>query len=172
MIFASILLNFLYFKSPIGIIRVEYTSEGIVSLQFVEHQAADFTASPMLGHRILADLNGYFYNPNHTWISPIAAEIGTAFQAKVWSAVSSIPAGHIATYREIAMQIGQAKAAQAVGGANGQNPILLRIPCHRVIGSDGSMVGYAGELWRKEWLLRHEGYEGQNQQTSLFTAVD
>ena len=163
-----ILLNFLFFESPIGPIRVEYQAQGISSLRFVETMGESYTELPDLEKSILGDLNGYFIQKNHVWQSPIAPHLGSEFQEKVWRTLLEIPVGQVRSYREIADLLGQPKAAQAVGNANGQNPILLRIPCHRVIGSNGMMTGYAGELWRKEWLLRHEGYAGLNQQMNLF----
>jgi methylated-DNA-[protein]-cysteine S-methyltransferase len=81
---------------------------------------------------------------------------GTAFQAAVWSRLRHIPAGSTTTYRALALAIGSAKAVRAVGAANGANPIWLVIPCHRAIGSDGSLTGYAGGIERKRWLLEHE----------------
>jgi methylated-DNA-[protein]-cysteine S-methyltransferase len=83
---------------------------------------------------------------------------GTAFQVRVWRQVLAVPYGQAATYQEIADAIGNPKAVRAVGGANGRNPLPLIVPCHRIIGRNGQLVGYGGGLWRKEWLLRHEGY--------------
>lgn len=163
-----ILLNFLFFESPIGAIRVEYTQQGISNLRFVEQLGENHTDNPELEKLILTDLQGYFTQKNYMWKCAVAPHLGTEFQEKVWETLHDIPSGAAWTYRDIADRIGQPKAAQAVGNANGQNPVLLRIPCHRVIGSNGAMVGYAGELWRKEWLLNHEGYSGLNQQMSLF----
>lgn len=82
---------------------------------------------------------------------------GTVFQRKVWQALRTIPIGTTCSYRDLAHQIGQPRAVRAVANANANNPISLLIPCHRVIGSDGTLTGYAGGLARKEWLLRHEG---------------
>jgi O-6-methylguanine DNA methyltransferase len=82
---------------------------------------------------------------------------GTAFQQRVWGALREIPAGQTRSYRDLAAAIGEPSAIRAVGAANGQNPIPLVIPCHRVIGADGRLVGYGGGLERKAWLLRHEG---------------
>jgi methylated-DNA-[protein]-cysteine S-methyltransferase len=163
-----VLLNFLFFQSPIGPIRVEYTQQGISSLRFVEVLGESHTEIPEIENLIQSDLNGYFTQKNYVWKCPVAPHLGTEFQEKVWQTLQEIPSGEAWTYREIAERIGQSKASQAVGSANGQNPVLLRIPCHRVIGSTGAMVGYAGELWRKEWLLTHEGYAGLNQQMTLF----
>jgi methylated-DNA-[protein]-cysteine S-methyltransferase len=85
------------------------------------------------------------------------ATVGTAFQRKVWAALQRIPAGETRSYGQLAVEIGAPKAMRAVGLANGQNPIAIVIPCHRVIGADGSLTGFGGGLPRKRWLLRHEG---------------
>ncbi|NLZ24310.1 methylated-DNA--[protein]-cysteine S-methyltransferase [Candidatus Dojkabacteria bacterium] len=95
---------------------------------------------------------------------PLASELslspkGSPFRQKVWSILCNIPYGKTVTYKEIAKKLGRdTMSAQAVGGAVGHNPISIIIPCHRVIGSDGSMVGYAGGIDRKVWLLKHEGF--------------
>jgi methylated-DNA-[protein]-cysteine S-methyltransferase len=85
------------------------------------------------------------------------ATVGTAFQSKVWAALQRIPAGETRSYGQLAAEIGEPDAARAVGLANGQNPIAIVIPCHRVIGADGSLTGFGGGLPRKRWLLTHEG---------------
>jgi len=85
------------------------------------------------------------------------ATVGTAFQRKVWAALQTIPAGETRSYGQLAAEIGEPKAMRAVGLANGQNPIAIVIPCHRVIGADGSLTGFGGGLPRKRWLLHHEG---------------
>ena len=82
---------------------------------------------------------------------------GTDFQMRVWRALQAIPVGETRSYGEIAASIGAARAFRAVGMANNRNPVSLIVPCHRVIGADGSLTGYAGGLPAKEWLLRHEG---------------
>lgn len=82
---------------------------------------------------------------------------GTPFQQRVWNALRSIPAGRTASYADIAGMIGSPAAVRAVGAANGANPVAVVVPCHRIIGSNGSLTGYGGGLKRKEWLLRHEG---------------
>ena len=86
------------------------------------------------------------------------ATAGTPFQREVWQALRSIPCGHVMHYGQLAEQLGRAGAARAVGAANGSNPVSIVVPCHRVIGRNGTMTGYAGGVQRKEWLLRHEGY--------------
>ncbi|MCE1396127.1 methylated-DNA--[protein]-cysteine S-methyltransferase [Enterobacter chuandaensis] len=86
------------------------------------------------------------------------ATAGTPFQREVWQALRSIPCGQVMHYGQLAEQLGRAGAARAVGAANGSNPVSIVVPCHRVIGRNGTMTGYAGGVQRKEWLLRHEGY--------------
>ena len=83
---------------------------------------------------------------------------GTPFQKRVWDALRQVPAGKTATYAEIAVLIGSPAAVRAVGAANGANPVAVVVPCHRIIGSNGTLTGYGGGLKRKEWLLRHEGW--------------
>ena len=86
------------------------------------------------------------------------ATAGTPFQREVWQALRAIPCGQVMHYGELAQQLGRAGAARAVGAANGSNPVSIVVPCHRVIGRNGTLTGYAGGVQRKEWLLRHEGY--------------
>ncbi|ADO48503.1 methylated-DNA--[protein]-cysteine S-methyltransferase [[Enterobacter] lignolyticus] len=83
---------------------------------------------------------------------------GTPFQREVWKTLRSIPCGQVMHYGQLAEQLGRPGAARAVGAANGSNPVSIVVPCHRVIGRNGTMTGYAGGVQRKEWLLRHEGY--------------
>ena len=87
-----------------------------------------------------------------------SATAGTEFQREVWQALRTIPCGQIMHYGQLADQLGRPGAARAVGAANGSNPVSVVVPCHRVIGRNGTMTGYAGGVSRKEWLLRHEGY--------------
>lgn len=82
---------------------------------------------------------------------------GTSFQQKVWKELRNIPFGKTISYLELSKRLGDVKAIRAVASANGRNPLWIIIPCHRVIGSDGSLTGYAGGLYRKKWLLEHEG---------------
>ncbi|MGV7093458.1 methylated-DNA--[protein]-cysteine S-methyltransferase [Siccibacter turicensis] len=86
------------------------------------------------------------------------ATAGTAFQREVWAALRAIPCGQVMHYGQLAAQLGRAGAARAVGAANGSNPVSIVVPCHRVIGRNGTMTGYAGGVQRKQWLLQHEGY--------------
>jgi methylated-DNA-[protein]-cysteine S-methyltransferase len=99
-----------------------------------------------------------YFGGDVTALEGLSAEgAGTPFQRKVWAALRTIPPGRTMSYRGLAEQIGCPGSFRAVGAANGQNPISLVVPCHRVIAADGTLCGYGGGLWRKEWLLRHEG---------------
>lgn len=159
----------IYFQSPIGIIEIQYTEKGVNSLQFVnrettiENQSLDF-----LGFKITSELENFFENGAYQIDLPLDMSAGTEFQQKVWNALLNIPSGVTKSYRDIAIEIGQEQAAQAVGNANGQNPVLLIVPCHRIIGSNNALVGYRGELWRKQWLLEHEGALQKSNQIKLF----
>ncbi|MGZ8413242.1 MAG: methylated-DNA--[protein]-cysteine S-methyltransferase [Gemmatirosa sp.] len=102
-----------------------------------------------------AQLGEYFAGVRTTFDLPLAP-VGTPFQQRVWEALRVIPFGETATYLAVARTLGDANATRAVGAANGRNPIGLIVPCHRIIGADGSLTGYAGGLDRKRWLLRHE----------------
>jgi methylated-DNA-[protein]-cysteine S-methyltransferase len=104
---------------------------------------------------VAAQLRAYFAGELRTFDVQLALR-GTAFQERVWNALREIPYGTTTTYGKLAVELGNAKSMRAVGLANGHNPISIIIPCHRVIGADGSLVGYGGGMHRKEWLLAHE----------------
>jgi methylated-DNA-[protein]-cysteine S-methyltransferase len=107
-------------------------------------------------HALAAQLAAYFAGARAPFDLPLAPE-GTAFQQRVWAALREIPFGHTRSYGAFALALGDAKLTRAVGRANGANPIAIVVPCHRVIGSDGGMVGYAGGIAMKRALLKHEG---------------
>jgi O-6-methylguanine DNA methyltransferase len=124
-------------------------------LYFVEARRSEARTCPVIDEA-LHQVAAYLAGTRQTFDLPLLLH-GTAFQRQVWAQLRKVPYGHTASYRDIALAIGRPKAVRAVGAANGQNPISIIVPCHRVIGSDGSLTGYGGGLWRKEWLLRHEG---------------
>jgi methylated-DNA-[protein]-cysteine S-methyltransferase len=109
-------------------------------------------------------LNDYFDRKRSTFDFKINPQ-GTDFQQKVWQELLNIPFGKTMSYLDLSKKLGDVKAIRAVASANGKNPLWIVVPCHRVIGSNGSLTGYAGGLWRKKWLLEHES---PNQQQSLF----
>ena len=145
-----------FYKSPIGDIEVNATEKEVCSLEFVKGKGfGKATAlSPAL-RKALKQLDEYFRGKRRIFELMLRLE-GSEFQLDVWQALLDIPYGATASYRDIAKNVGRPKAARAVGAANGANPISLIIPCHRVIGADGRLVGYGGGLDRKEWLIEHE----------------
>ncbi|MBS1904429.1 MAG: methylated-DNA--[protein]-cysteine S-methyltransferase [Bacteroidetes bacterium] len=149
--------------SPIGPIVIRANDRGITSISFSDALASDSEHSAIvdLAARQLAE---YFEGTRTVFQLPLDAG-GTPFQRRVWNALLDVPFGKTASYLQIARLLGDEQAIRAVGLANGKNPIAIVVPCHRIIGSDGSLTGYAGGLWRKEWLLRHEGVLNQ---TTLF----
>jgi methylated-DNA-[protein]-cysteine S-methyltransferase len=148
--------HFSYYTSPIGLIEVGSTGEAIATLYFVDDRRLEVAPTPVIDEA-LRQLDAYFARSLRVFDLPLDLQ-GTAFQCLVWDRLRTIPYGQTVSYQDVADAIGKPRAVRAVGMANGKNPISIVVPCHRVIGSDGRLVGYGGGLWRKEWLLRHEGY--------------
>jgi len=144
-----------YFQSSIGWIEIIGTETEILSLKFVDESRMDFSTGLCVAEAI-KQLAEYFIGSRRGFNLAMALH-GTPFQRQVWGQLISIPYGQTTTYQEIAHAIGRPLAVRAVGAANAKNPISIIVPCHRVIGSDGSLTGYGGGIWRKEWLLKHEG---------------
>lgn len=143
------------YQSPIGLIEIKVTAGAITSLVFVEETREEERPGPIVEEAI-RQLSAYFDGTRRDFDLPISPQ-GTDFQRLVWQHLLDIPYGQIISYQDLAKAIGKPEAIRAVGAANGQNPISIVVPCHRVLGSDGSLTGYGGGLWRKEWLLKHEG---------------
>jgi methylated-DNA-[protein]-cysteine S-methyltransferase len=144
-----------YYNSPIGILEIGATDNDIVSVNFLEiNPDRNAPASPLL-ENCIQQLDEYFHHKRQKFDLPLLPQ-GTSFQKLVWEKLQEIPFGTTKSYLDIAKRIGDPKSIRAVGGANGKNPISIIIPCHRVIGANGKLIGYGGGLWRKEWLLRHE----------------
>jgi methylated-DNA-[protein]-cysteine S-methyltransferase len=145
-----------YYQSPIGTLEITGTEAGVVGIRFLNDMPA---AVPKI-HPALAtcvqQLDEYFEGNRREFTVPLQLS-GTGFQQRVWAELLKIPFGVTRSYLEVAEALGDRNAVRAVGLANGQNPIPIVVPCHRVIGSDGSLTGYGGGLWRKQWLLEHEG---------------
>ncbi|MBC7695131.1 MAG: methylated-DNA--[protein]-cysteine S-methyltransferase [Burkholderiales bacterium] len=144
-----------YFESPIGLIQIKSINQKICSVLFVEKETEPFTIDTPLNKECIRQLKEYFAGTRLKFDIPIF-QIGTDFQQLVWNELLNTPYGTTLSYGQIARKIGDIKSVRAVGTTNGKNKISIIVPCHRVIGSDGSLTGYAGELWRKEWLLKHE----------------
>lgn len=154
--------------SPIGDIIVACRERAVVALRFADGDGeitgplrrrfqGSETGSGPHADAVAARLRDYFAGDLHTLDGVTVDTGGTPFQQAVWSRLRRIPPGRTASYGEIAAAIGAPAATRAVGAANGANPIGIIIPCHRVIGADGTLTGYGGGLDRKRWLLEHEG---------------
>jgi len=145
--------------SPIGALRLFASGEALVGVYLPDQRVPFERAREEARHPVLErareQLTEYFAGARKAFELPLGPR-GTEFQREVWRALGAIPFGATRSYGELAKGIGRASASRAVGGANGQNPIAVIVPCHRVIGSGGALTGYAGGLARKEWLLRHE----------------
>lgn len=147
--------NIFHFKSPLGIIRIKDNGKAVTALGMDEHFKGDFGVASSVAKITEKQLQEYFCGKRKIFDLPIAPN-GTEFQLKVWDALCQIPYGETRSYKDIAEFVGNPKASRAVGGANNKNPIMIIIPCHRVIGSDGSLIGYAGGMDVKKKLLMLE----------------
>ena len=154
-IFNSLELQTTYYQSPIGPIEIVGTTEGIVSITFVENTSINDSEVPLFLKECVDHLNDYFEGTPRKFSLRLQMT-GTEFQKQVWKELMHLSFGETKSYGHIAGLIGNPKAVRAVGSASSKNKIAIVIPCHRVIGSDGSLTGYAGGVWRKAWLLRHE----------------
>ena len=144
-----------YLDSPIGGLEIRGSSDSLLEVRFVQHTAPDSSELPEALHQGRRQLAEYFQGDRQSFDLPLDLK-GTAFQVLVWRGLEQIPYAVTVSYRELAACVGRPKAFRAVGQANHRNPIPIIIPCHRVIGSDGSMTGYGSGIWRKQWLLEHE----------------
>ncbi len=158
-----------YLKSPLGLLKLTATEDAVNSILFV---FSDTEMEPGNSNDILLEckeqLAEYFAGIRKEFDIPIYQE-GTEFQHRVWNELLKIPFGETISYNQLAEALGDVKSIRAVGSANGKNKISIIVPCHRVIGADGSLTGYAGGLWRKEWLLKHEAkHSGKEVQMELF----
>ncbi len=147
-----------YYGSPVGTLEIRASVSAIHAILFSpgnkKRNKKDITSSEIL-KQCCQQLNEYFLGTRKVFNFAFAQE-GTPFQQKVWNELIDIPYGKTMSYLELSRRIGDMKAIRAVGAANGKNNLVIVVPCHRVIGSNGSLVGYGGELWRKRWLLDHE----------------
>jgi len=158
-----------YIKSPIGQIKLTASNNDVNSILFV---FKDTEMVPVNENEVLRqckrELNEYFAGKRKVFSVSIYQE-GTNFQKSVWAELLNIPYGKTVSYNDLSISLNNRKAIRAVGSANGKNQISIIVPCHRVIGSDGSLTGYAGGLWRKEWLLKHEAkFSGKEIQLEMF----
>ncbi|MBI1342730.1 MAG: methylated-DNA--[protein]-cysteine S-methyltransferase [Terrimonas sp.] len=156
-----------YYHSPIDWLKVSGTETYITEVSFYDKsQKAEVRNKhlPAVLIHCVEQLIQYFHGELRQFELPIRQE-GTKFQQEVWNQLLTIPFGKTISYLELARQLGDPKAIRAAASANGKNNIAIIVPCHRVIGSGGDLVGYAGGLWRKKWLLAHEAKYAYGVQT-------
>lgn len=144
-----------FIKTPLGIAAVIGDAEGISKITVSEISPAEFPEIPLVLQEAVLQLEEYFLGKRSQFTFKMNPS-GTDFQKRVWQALLEIPFGKTCSYQELSIKLGDIKAIRAVASANGKNPLWIAVPCHRVIGTDGSLTGYAGGLWRKKWLLEHE----------------
>lgn len=147
-----------YHPTPIGMLVIEENEAGICRL--AREESSQFRPDVAIGETPLLakaarELDEYFAGTRQRFDLPLSPE-GTPFQKRVWEALNTIPYGETCSYGEIAAQVGNAKASRAVGMANHSNPIMIVVPCHRVVGKDGKLTGYASGLQTKQYLLEFE----------------
>ncbi len=157
-------MAFCYINSPLGITKIVGDNDGISEVCVLNSEVQTSAIIPLELQDCVTQLEAYFNGERKAFQLKLNLK-GTVFQKKVWALLQNIPAGKTLSYLELSKQLGDPKAIRAVANANGKNPLWIIIPCHRVIGSDGSLTGYAGGLYRKQWLLNHEN---PNKQQSLF----
>lgn len=152
-----------WIKTPLGTARIEGDENG-VSVISVLDEGEISESVPTILEEAVVQINEYFEGKRNDFSFKLNPK-GTDFQQKVWKGLLEIPFGKTMSYMELSKKLGDVKAIRAVASANGKNPLWIVVPCHRVIGTDGSLTGYAGGLWRKQWLLEHEN---PTTQQSLF----
>lgn len=153
-----------FINTPLGVAKIEGDQDGISEITVSENGEEITQVIPEILEDAVYQLREYFEGARQEFTFTLNPE-GTDFQKKVWNALAEIPFGKTVSYLELSKNLGDTKAIRAVASANGKNPIWIVVPCHRVIGSDGSLTGYAGGLHRKQWLLEHES---PYKQASLF----
>lgn len=149
-----------FFETPLGTARISGDENGIASLVVLDEKFQETSPIPEDLQEAVLQIKEYF-SGTRTAFQLTLQPSGTDFQKKIWKLLMEIPFGKTISYNELSLQFGDPKAIRAVASANGKNPLWIIAPCHRVIGSNGSLTGYAGGLWRKKWLLEHENPQQQ-----------
>lgn len=148
-----------FINSPLGITKIVGDENGISEISVLSE--GDITTKiPKQFKEAVSQLKDYFSGKRNDFDFKINPK-GTEFQQRVWQELGNIPFGKTISYLDLSKKLGDVKAIRAVASANGKNPLWIVIPCHRVIGTDGSLTGYAGGLWRKKWLIEHENPSNQ-----------
>ncbi|MDB5246214.1 MAG: methylated-DNA--[protein]-cysteine S-methyltransferase [Segetibacter sp.] len=159
-------IHFTYYKSPVGLLKVGGTENYISEVTFVDDQVdyVEPTGYTPLLNQCVEELIEYFNGKRLAFDIPVHQK-GTEFQTKVWSELLNINFGRTISYLALAKRLGDPNCIRAAAASNGKNHICIIVPCHRVIGTNQSLVGYAGGLWRKRWLLEHENKIANGVQT-------
>lgn len=144
-----------YYTSPVGDLLIESEEGKICTVNFLKEEKKEERSTSVI-EQCIFELDEYFYKGRKFFDVELSLR-GTEFQKRVWNELLTIPYGRTISYEALAIRLGNIKSIRAVGLANGQNPIAIIIPCHRVIGKGGTLVGYGGGVENKEWLLNHEG---------------
>jgi methylated-DNA-[protein]-cysteine S-methyltransferase len=144
-----------YYSSPVGDLIIESADDKITVVGFLKAEKQEEVITPVIS-QCISELEEYFFQ-GRKFFTVDLNPTGSAFQEKVWNELLTIPYAKTLSYEALAIRVGDIKSIRAVGLANGQNPIAIIIPCHRVIGKNGDLVGYGGGLDNKVWLLEHEG---------------
>jgi methylated-DNA-[protein]-cysteine S-methyltransferase len=164
----------MYLASPLGRLLLTSDGEGLTGIRFPRQQPsttpAHWTRDPQRFIEVCRQLRAYFAGELRDFDLPLAMA-GSPFERRVWNALRKVPHGETVSYGHIADRIGQPTACRAVGLANGKNPIPIVVPCHRVIGADGSLTGYGGGLDTKRWLLELEGVQLETRRQGTFLAA-
>ena len=156
-----------HYRSPIGTIRIEETENQISSIIFLEEEIEVIPPETELLKTAANQLHEYFTGKRSIFDFPIN-QPGTAFQQQVWQEISKVDFGKTQSYAQLSVQFGNPLAIRAIASANGKNKLWIVVPCHRIIGTNSELTGYAGGLWRKKWLLQHEAVICGKAQTTLF----
>lgn len=151
----------LYFNSPIGILEIQTNNNALLSVTIAKDRKKISKTIPLIMSETYRQLKEYFEGNRMDFNLRIHLE-GTDFQKRVWNELLNIPYGEIETYKGVAEKIGNIKASRAVGNANNKNKLLIIVPCHRVIGSNGKLIGFREGTCNKEWLLNHEQLHVKN----------
>lgn len=144
-----------YIKTPVGVAEITGDENGISVIHVLDSEHPVTKKIPSELQEAASQLQEYFDGKRYDFTFKLNPK-GSDFQKSVWQELLNIPYGKTVSYMDITKKLGDIKAIRAVASANGKNPLWIVVPCHRVIGSDGSLTGYAGGLWRKKWLLEHE----------------
>ena len=151
-------IYYTYYESPVGLLKMGGTDQYICELSFVDNTGQLVHGEPGISevmHHCTEQLIEFFNGNRREFNIPISQD-GTEFQQRVWSQLLNIPYGRTISYMDLAKRLGDPKVIRAAASTNGKNKVAIIVPCHRVIGTNSALTGYAGGLWRKRWLLEHE----------------